>query len=938
MILAVAIPTLAGNDKNNGNNGNVGTTNVFTGSIDVKVDKNNANFHCDTFGGNGRVWPEEAIDAIGKVTEHDFKKSPFTFVFSSVEGTTKWLLEDVKDSGTSVGLPVCPECGSTLWVSFSNNSGAPDGKNIQLQHPTVDIEIVKVWLDANGEVIKSPKDLSAKFGFDYIIGAAKPASKTVSPGTISVPAGKYTVNEMLDKLPKNYTLIDAASETFDIDNFVGNIEISPAMALAGGKYKITYTNKEDPYAIIEKVWFDKDGNKVAKPAGVEAVFDIYEFEGYEDDGYTPIRGDRITDDKGLLPNVKFYIEPGIYIVGEREKEGYLVQPDQVIEVKANEIGKCLFENVPFDPKGSLSFEKKVEDTNIVTWLNDKELDTDNILDGLEFYLDGIGIDGKAYTYGPVTPDYLLGAVEFDNVYPGTYTLSEEITGAAVSIFKKMADIEINIFDGDNKHFVIGGSVVGGFGIEDFDFDALYKVDCKHLNYWDYLEYDDYRYEIFYIGITNSENKDQHYASFCANPKSATFAGLYDDCEGYIVADPATYGKLDNYDEFISAFNYIKDNYGDLSENRHITQTVVWALLGAIDIESAEWKNIGCELKNDDQGEEHRYGLTGEEKDAVEDILNKSKGYMGKGDITALVYMVCENSSHDAIHCQPQIVPLYGKFYVENKPEEEIVVKGTLNATFVISGTRDIYEWTYKEEPNTKSASGSITADARGSTDHNWFGGVWVNVEEAKENPVKVEQLRTGNSDKGDIIETGYEISVDEDGYVWIDLLDIVTASASVQLLPINSQGKGIQNNNGHHVNVSGKFNTELYVGDLEEAFVYIHFGSLTYYDGTTSWVKDELVFFESEDVEYDGTLNLLVINEDGVEIFNDEPDFKQFFGYFVIPGEFPAGKYFATLSGDGFDDIERDVEIIDKGEYTFNFESVTITYPDLINDPGAPNA
>jgi len=73
----------------------------------------NAGFHCGTYGGNGRVWISNYV----KGEWHEFEYA----------GDNTWTLlsEDF----------VCPECGSNEWVSYSNKSGVPNGKNIQLKHP-----------------------------------------------------------------------------------------------------------------------------------------------------------------------------------------------------------------------------------------------------------------------------------------------------------------------------------------------------------------------------------------------------------------------------------------------------------------------------------------------------------------------------------------------------------------------------------------------------------------------------------------------------------------------------------------------------------------------------------------------------------------------------------------------------------------------------------
>jgi len=80
---------------------------------EVEITLNNAGFHCNTFGGNGSVDPA------------GYSKGDIV-TFERIDETT-WKLR-----GSDY---VCPECGSTEWVSYSNKSGVPDGKNIQIHHP-----------------------------------------------------------------------------------------------------------------------------------------------------------------------------------------------------------------------------------------------------------------------------------------------------------------------------------------------------------------------------------------------------------------------------------------------------------------------------------------------------------------------------------------------------------------------------------------------------------------------------------------------------------------------------------------------------------------------------------------------------------------------------------------------------------------------------------
>jgi len=82
-----------------------------------------AGFHC-----NGNVSP--VIPNAYKTTDEN-GKVVYVYPINRVGNTTAWALDD------SQGKIVCPACERTDWVSYSNNSGVPNGKNIQFEHPSV---------------------------------------------------------------------------------------------------------------------------------------------------------------------------------------------------------------------------------------------------------------------------------------------------------------------------------------------------------------------------------------------------------------------------------------------------------------------------------------------------------------------------------------------------------------------------------------------------------------------------------------------------------------------------------------------------------------------------------------------------------------------------------------------------------------------------------
>ena len=107
---AAPVP-LANNSSNSGQSGNVVPT---TPPAPGQTHRVNVSFHCNDIegGGNGRVW-----------TGYEGQQTLTRSADKQPNGNAIWTL-----SG-----PVCT-CGRTDWVNFSNNSGVPNGNNIQLNH------------------------------------------------------------------------------------------------------------------------------------------------------------------------------------------------------------------------------------------------------------------------------------------------------------------------------------------------------------------------------------------------------------------------------------------------------------------------------------------------------------------------------------------------------------------------------------------------------------------------------------------------------------------------------------------------------------------------------------------------------------------------------------------------------------------------------------
>ena len=697
--------------------GNSGTNNNYVGGVGVKVDKNNANFHCNAFGGNGRVWPEQAINKdTGVITKHDFKKTPFMFYFDRVGATTKWTLNHVKDEkgATVIGSVICPNCGSTQWISFSNNSGAPDGKNIQLQHPLTSIKIVKKWLDAEGKTINGA---SVKFEINYNVDG-RTGKLTVGPGEVkNLPAGTYVIKE-LDI--KNYTLIDILTRAgfeVDLDEKTATIVITPEMALADDIVTVTYTNKEDPHVLIEKDW--ADGN----PGSLTALFDIYELgeceDDCEEDCKIPHLGDLVEAD--VRADRKVFVGYGTYVVAEQDKAGYVAQLAQMVTVdENNRVGKFAFVNEPEEFFGSFTIDKTVSGVAFASWLLDDYLaqfpidEWDGIIEelkaGISFKLfakDGTFIADAEFDlfngtifFDPQDPDIIKAYFDKDeNLLPGDYYIVEYLTGLAAKVFKN-ADGEVVL------EFTIGagGEAVGG-GVA-FDKNAAYRCDTELAPrstetrvanaYWQggKIVNNDW-VNNYKVEAVDGPTAGAQYLSFCSCTSSTELGGdgtyryLYYDKTAERFAGAEAYKKQ----QIINAFDYIVDTWGNIDEwlafkdggpwgeeytDHFRLHRDDWKVPTKYIAQIVNWKLLVDELIPEDVKAMGPNGCY----QAIFDFINEcvdaawaaglDPAYKNTGHITDIVFLANEDYTYTNLNglCQPQIIPLTGGLTFNNEPEDE----------------------------------------------------------------------------------------------------------------------------------------------------------------------------------------------------------------------------------------------------------------------------
>jgi hypothetical protein len=295
--------------------------------------------------------------------------------------------------------------------------------------------------------------------------------------------------------------------------------------------------------------------------------------------------------------------------------------------------------------GTFEIKKYVDGTIITEWEIPQGYSVSDLIAGFDLYAtSGRGAELGDFV-GRCDFDAATGIITYSRALPiGWYAIQEVLTEAGKAIFEEPEPFYILIGEGSNN--IMGKS-------NGFDYGVLYTVGYDWHAMIRALGLDGLNGggEVFPLWL-NAPDGSVH-DSFCACPGSLSFAGDSPfnplDCKGYMVAQN---GQISGaYDDFVSAYNYIMDNYGNLSENRLITQIVSWSLIRP-DLVNAAIISGNASLSDD-------------EKAAIIDVLSNSKGYSGRGLIVDVVYLVCEDPEHDYTWCQPQLVPVYGGEIVFN---------------------------------------------------------------------------------------------------------------------------------------------------------------------------------------------------------------------------------------------------------------------------------
>lgn len=403
-------------------------------NAETRIWQDGFGFHCNDPKGNGATSVKFEGKTYEKGVQKDVfgtKSNPITLV--RVGTTTTWDLVPRNDI-------VCATCGRTDWVTYSNNSGVINGKNIQANHGSL-IVINKVWQDEDGEEIEGDNSL-VSFNGNFTLGANK------------VQAGTYTITET--QYPEGFEPI------------ANNLSVT---VKAGESVTVTFTNQKQLANIeIVKVWLDVEGNKITDEVRLSELNASFSINGVN----------------AQLGNNE--VKAGTYTVSELSgmTAGFSLVSDNDVEVTvaAGESTTVTFTNqeqVPPETYADIVIEKTVDGKGFAAWIemsgySDDEIE--EILEGISFNL--YQVTGKGDDIAELTPISTDGVLDVDlpnNGYsitfgeistkklPSWFAIEENLTGKAARVFEEV----------DPMYIYVGESGYNSYGtkvVSDLEYGAI----------------------------------------------------------------------------------------------------------------------------------------------------------------------------------------------------------------------------------------------------------------------------------------------------------------------------------------------------------------------------------------------------------------------------------------------------------------------------------
>lgn len=650
-------------------------------------DKISSNAHSGDYPGVYFRWDDkQKMPGVFLVEDWVFDLFVGETFFLTAKNSNSYYKYEISRTGVQIdGVWVYGIPKAVMAKDNKGNDKKDELKNINMvfidgQYKSAWVLLMKAWFDEDGKLIWKPfencklnEELKFSGGFKLGVNEYDFGEVKITDFVTASKGKKVTITEL--DMPKGYAFQKAYTvQQSGIQKFTNCKDVANGVELTlkpNDKAAVLFENQKQKAEItVLKVWFNANSERICAPEGVDATFTI----------------DDVVVDLGKVNKRN----EGSYTVAESAVKGFdlisiavngvIISDDDIanlattIDVVAGGKYTVTFTNKAKNP---FTLLKTIEGTTFEADFRGYTMA--QILEGITFTLyeakeAGVSVETRL---GGVTGDVDAdGFITFDanavttmlrhrDTVVGWYEIVESYASGSLAekLFEEAEPFYV-YFDGTNIFC----------DAEGFDYGAFYTIVNGHgggyvLNYQGEPKLNNSG-DIFPIAVKNAETGEV-YPSYCANGGSVSF---FEGDGSYMVAlkNQLPPGAAP-YEDFIKAYNYIEVEFGNLDDNRAITQIVTWYLLGAIAYPSAEFKNIDWDAV--EAGGSVVKGIDGAQ-DKVEEVIANYATYSKSGNIVEVVLMVGINGA-DYYNAQPQLVPLYGGQHVfNNKLKTEFDVSFT----------------------------------------------------------------------------------------------------------------------------------------------------------------------------------------------------------------------------------------------------------------------
>ncbi|MCL1809999.1 MAG: Cna B-type domain-containing protein, partial [Clostridiales bacterium] len=536
------------------------------------------------------------------------------------------------------------------WAGDTVVEDIPGTGKIRMHLESVDVEGTKKWVDNGNADNTRPESITIQL-LRRLVGDTewiRLDTTTIPPAGENV-GGTDEWGFKFSKLP----LYNSSGIKFEYR--VEEVALADYLSTVDNETN-TITNTLKPgitSVTVSKAWEDNNNSKGRRPASVtfNLLADGAKVREYVMSSpwneYTFIGLPKYDSDQKLIE----------YTVTEDSVDGYTTAGGAITG------GSATFTNTLVQTGGgTMHLSKSVDGTFIADW----EYDGASIADvwediSFKLFKAIVDADGNCVGYDDstvVASAALTDSGEFAfEILPGS-----DVDGwYAIVEFFTPGSLAEEIFDnvGPQYVFFVDGVGVGGTKVN-FDYNARYTIRNGYgqgyvLGYKGLNDDGD----IFPIGVENAETGER-YPSYCANGGSYAF---FEGPGKYVVEKKERPNGVPLVN-FLKAYNYIEAKYGNLDDNRAVTQIITWVLLEAIDVSSPAFNSIDWAVVATGTG-----AVKGapNAKAIVEDVAANYSSFVfnSSAGIIDVVYMVGIDDAN-YYEAQPQLVPVYGSHGFNNR--------------------------------------------------------------------------------------------------------------------------------------------------------------------------------------------------------------------------------------------------------------------------------